>query len=443
MVSHGRVIFIIIVFDYTYRIIKTVINRNIRLPVRYWIILVTLFLPLFLQGQMTAPGAVSVRYTSYLSAPSEKDPIFIYCGASGTETGTLSAAMPAAGGPYIFRWYQWNVGTNSFSTDIKTEAGETTSTINNLAEGGYKVDIEESGIIDTTMIGWIGFDKPPNAVAQLYNPMKNCNYVKLKGDTASIVTTFRYYDKNTGVAINLRNQLTFAWSSDPSSTIPHPSTDINPVTYSPPLEDVTYKLKVNSLGCSTESSFFYESIHVNADFTFDPKEGEAPLEVAFTNSSIRGYTFEWDFGDSTYSDMESPDPHIYYKPGEYTVLLTITSDLYCVDSLRSDKIKVEKSSIDIPNVFTPDGDGYNDYFMVESKSMRYLSMEIFSQSGMKVYGFSGEGEVLKDWMGWDGHINNSSIKAAPGIYYYIIRALGWDDIKYDSKKYRGFLYLFR
>jgi len=50
-------------------------------------------------------------------------------------------------------------------------------------------------------------------------------------------------------------------------------------------------------------------------------------------------------------------------------------------------------------------------------------MEVFSRSGLKVYGFSGEGERLKEWTGWDGNINKSSIKASPGVYYYIIRAL--------------------
>ncbi|HOB85796.1 MAG TPA: gliding motility-associated C-terminal domain-containing protein, partial [Bacteroidales bacterium] len=143
------------------------------------------------------------------------------------------------------------------------------------------------------------------------------------------------------------------------------------------------------------------------------------------------------------SNLKDPLPHKYYKPGEYTVLLTIESERHCIDSLRSPTIKVEPSALAIPNVFTPDGDGYNDLFMVESKSLRYLSVEVFSRSGLKVYGFSGEDERLKDWTGWDGNINNSSIKAAPGVYFYIIRAFGWDDIRYDSKEYRGVIYLYR
>jgi hypothetical protein len=202
----------------------------------------------------------------------------------------------------------------------------------------------------------------------------------------------------------------------------------------------------DSFGCISESSFFYESIHVKAEFSVDPSKGEAPLEVVFTDKSIRGSEYKWEFGDGkdSISFLSSPDPHIYYKPGEYSPKLTIVSDKGCIDSMRLDpKIKVDPSELDIPNVFTPDGDGLNEYFKVSSKSLRYISVEVFSKSGMKVYAFQGEGESLRKWEGWDGSVNASSAKATPGIYFYLIRAYGWDDVNYDEKKYRGFVYLYR
>jgi len=45
---------------------------------------------------------------------------------------------------------------------------------------------------------------------------------------------------------------------------------------------------------------------------------------------------------------------------------------------------------------------------------------------------------LKEWEGWDGYIDAGS-KASPGVYYYIIEALGWDDVEYKSRVYRGAL----
>ena len=396
-------------------------------------------MPLSLLAQLTAPGSNAVRYTSYPTSPGVNDPVFIYCNPAGTQKGSLNAVSPGGTGPFTFSWYKWNDVTKSFSILLKTEPGVMSSSSDNLDEGGYRVNISDGFGYSTSLTSWIFLDKPYSS-ASLQN--RTCDYVALRGGAA--IDTFFYKDPSNGVPVKLPNGVRFLWSSDPQSTIPYPDIVINPQTFNPPLVDVTYQLQVtDSFTCSSQASFYYESIHVKSDFTADPVTGEAPLEVALTNNSIRGFIYGWEFGDDSISDMETPVPHIYYRPGEYYVKLTIESELHCTDVSDSVKIKVDESLIDIPNVFTPDGDGYNDWFMVESKSLRFISMEVFSRSGLKVYGFYGEGEKLKDWTGWDGNINNSSIKASPGVYFYIIRAIGWDDVLYDSKKYRGFVYLYR
>jgi hypothetical protein len=81
--------------------------------------------------------------------------------------------------------------------------------------------------------------------------------------------------------------------------------------------------------------------------------------------------------------------------------------------------------------------------MVEKVSLRYISVEVFSRSGKRVYAFYGDGEKLREWKGWDGNVNSTSIEASPGVYFYIIRAYGWDDITYDSEAQRGIVYLYR
>jgi len=62
--------------------------------------------------------------------------------------------------------------------------------------------------------------------------------------------------------------------------------------------------------------------------------------------------------------------------------------------------------------------------------------------GKRIYEYTGHGAAIKDWEGWDGKINGRS-DASPGMYYYIIRAVGYDDISYKGKEYTGVLYLFR
>ena len=397
------------------------------------VFIISLFPALSAVAQLSAPGNNAIRHTTL------NEPVFIYCNSTGTQKGTLSAASPAGAPPYNYDWYRWNNTDNSFSIPVKTETGVSVSSADNLEEGGYKVVI--SGGYDTSYVGWIFLDKP-HSYAALLN--RTCEYVALKGEAA--VDTFFYNNTVSGAVVRLPNRVKFLWSSSPASIIPFPDLELNPQTFVPPLVDVTYRIEVtDSFGCKSESSFFYESIHVKADFSVDPDKGEAPLEVSFTDKSVRGTYYKWEFGDGkdSISELKDPEPHIYYKPGEYTVKLTIRSDRHCVDSMKFEKIVVEPSALDIPNVFTPNDDGMNDRFIVQKKSLRYLSVEVFSRSGKMVYTFNGEGESLRNWEGWDGKVNNTSADAAPGVYFYIIRALGWDDISYDTKEQRGFVYLYR
>lgn len=400
---------------------------------RCLVFIISLFPALSAAAQLSAPGNNAIRYTTL------NEPVFIYCNSTGTQKGTLSAASPADAPPYNYDWYRWSNADNSFSIPVKTETGVSVSSADNLEEGGYKVVI--SGGYDTSYVGWIFLDKP-HSYAALLN--RTCEYVALKGEAA--VDTFFYNNTVSGAAVRLPNRVKFLWSSSPASIIPFPDLELNPQTFVPPLVDVTYRIEVtDSFGCKSESSFFYESIHVKADFSVDPDKGEAPLEVSFTDKSVRGTYYKWEFGDGkdSISELKDPEPHIYYIPGEYTVKLTIESDRHCIDSMKFEKIVVEPSALDIPNVFTPNDDGMNDRFIVQKKSLRYLSVEVFSRSGKMVYNFNGEGESLRNWEGWDGKVNNTSADAAPGVYFYIIRALGWDDISYDTKEQRGFVYLYR
>ncbi len=66
---------------------------------------------------------------------------------------------------------------------------------------------------------------------------------------------------------------------------------------------------------------------VVADFDADITEGEAPLAVNFTDTTVSTETISswaWDFGDSGTSTVQNPS-HTYDVPGKYAVTLTIES----------------------------------------------------------------------------------------------------------------------
>ena len=399
-----------------------------------------LFLATPVVAQLTAPSRNAVRYTNYPTvAPEAQDPIFIFCNnALGTQKGTITASLPAGTAASNFEWFKWSDASRSFGEPVHSDYSVESSTATNLEAGGYRVRV--TGGIDTSFIGWVFINKP-HAAAALMN--RTCDYVALSGEAA--VDPFSYRNPANGAAIILPNRASFLWSSTPQSIIPYPDYDLNPITFSPPLENVTYMLQVSdSFGCLSESSFYYESIHVKADFTVNNQKGEAPLEVIFTDKSVGATNYRWEFGDGKDSISTLRDPtHTYYRPGDYSVKLTVQNDFRCIDSIRFNKIEVERSLLDIPNVFTPNGDGINERFIVQKQSLRYLSVKIYSRTGQMVYSFTGQGEALRNWEGWDGRVNNTSSPATPGVYFYVIRAVGWDDVDYNSEEQRGFVYLYR
>ncbi|HPO13062.1 MAG TPA: PKD domain-containing protein, partial [Candidatus Hydrogenedentes bacterium] len=69
-----------------------------------------------------------------------------------------------------------------------------------------------------------------------------------------------------------------------------------------------------------------------ASFYISVEDGEAPLEVAFTNNSFPGtyvnsVAWAWDFGDGASSTEQYPSNHTYTDTGTYTITLTMTTPI--------------------------------------------------------------------------------------------------------------------
>lgn len=73
--------------------------------------------------------------------------------------------------------------------------------------------------------------------------------------------------------------------------------------------------------------------------------GCAPLTVGFTNTSLLGAGYQWQFGDGGTSIAENP-VHEYYTPGTYTVTLTVFGQNGGVNTaVKVDSVVVHPSSI--------------------------------------------------------------------------------------------------
>jgi gliding motility-associated-like protein len=172
---------------------------------------------------------------------------------------------------------------------------------------------------------------------------------------------------------------------------------------------------------------------VQAAFTASMLTGNAPVEIAFTNTSLPvTAAFDWDFADGDGSSAVHP-VHAFTEEGLYTVTLTAVNADGCTD-VASLLITVTglPAALEVPNVFTPNGDQTNDVFTVSAERIAAYHILIFNRWGNTV---AESDDVL---MAWDGTLNGEPV--SEGTYFYRIAATGTDGKSYDKT---GFFELVR
>ncbi len=232
--------------------------------------------------------------------------------------------------------------------------------------------------------------------------------------------------------------ITYQWDGPKSATISAPasfSTNVNtPGNY---IVTITNTIT----GCMAFNYVTVVNGSLHADFTPNPSNGFAPLGVTFANTSSIGNpansTYIWAFGNGqTYTTTGSSTmttlpgaSTTYQAPGTYTVWLIVQNGT-CVDSTSKFVVVDMPSNLEVPNVFTPNGDGVNDYYILHTANLKDIQCSITDRWGVTVY----EVETATGNIHWDG--KTPAGKEVPtGTYFYIIKATGTDGKAYEQKGY--------
>lgn len=234
------------------------------------------------------------------------------------------------------------------------------------------------------------------------------------------------------------SNLSYTWAGGPANAIVNGQfTSVFTTSMSGEYHLVVYN--TNS-GCQTEMDVNVITGSLTAKFEPDVTSGYPPLKVNFRNlsksSDTTNITSIWSFGNSNTTTLSSvaSTTAMYTVGGTYTVTLYARKGT-CLESAQH-VITVEvPSKMVVPNVFTPNGDGVNDFFFLEAKSLSEISVLIYDRWGHKIYEvISEKGNIV-----WDGK-NQLGKEVAEGTYFYIIKATGKDGANYDKN---GTINIFR
>lgn len=161
----------------------------------------------------------------------------------------------------------------------------------------------------------------------------------------------------------------------------------------------------------------YISEAPKADFVFDP---ENPVLVDKTihliNKSVRAHNYAWYDANGQLESINKDHQVIIDGEGEICYTLVASDTFNCTDTVEKCVIVnsgVEGSVVELPNAFSPNGDGLNDEFRFSGYNVRLNNFSIFNRYGERVF-FTTDKSV-----GWDGRFKGNPCDV--GTYFYMIR----------------------
>jgi gliding motility-associated-like protein len=315
---------------------------------------------------------------------------------NGGSNGSATVTPSGGTAPYTYNW---------------SPAGGTGATATGLSNGTYTCTITDANGCTAAQI--VAITQPTILVASMTS---NTICAGQDGSIAAVGTG------GTG-------PYTYAWSNGPttsSQTFTSPSA----ATYTVTITDAN--------GCTMTGTASITLMPTpTAAFTTNATNGTFQLnggtgQLCFTDASTDANAWLWDL-NGTPSVTQSPCVTVTAaNAGSFCATLTAMNANGCVDSTVV-CIEIGESFYSIPNVFTPDGDGVNDAFIITNMGMKTLRCQIYNRWG----------ELIYEWDGttgsWNGKTKNGG-DAVDGVYYYTAYLVDFAEKSVDAS---GFVQLIR
>lgn len=203
--------------------------------------------------------------------------------------------------------YAWDFGNGQSST-LANPAGQI------YFQGQF---LDSTYFIQLTVTNVCGTHSLSDSVIAMPLPQASFG---IPSNTGCSPLILNFINNSTGIPDN------YQWDFGDGS-----SSTTNAVTfthlYTTGLNDTIYNISLiatNECGSDTATNFVHVFPNsVNAFFNASTLSGCGPLSVDFTQFSVGGTNFDWDFGDGNLSNVTNPT-HVYQNPGTYVVTLIVT-----------------------------------------------------------------------------------------------------------------------
>ena len=186
---------------------------------------------------------------------------------------------------------------------------------------------------------------------------------------------------------------------------------------------------IDNFGCTYQDSMTVSASGPLAQYEVVPSSPQPIGVIAqFTDTSIPNGTtvtgWSWDFGPDLPGSTDQNPTMVFPEPGTYPVTLTITSVDGCQSSVTYDYVIIP-SDVVIPNVFSPDGDEYNE-------ALEFENAQFYNNNHLQVY--NRWGQMIYESLNYR---NTWRPRDVPEGTYYFIFAMA------DGREWAGHVTLLR
>lgn len=217
-------------------------------------------------------------------------------------------------------------------------------------------------------------------------------------------------------------------SEKPADTQPAPPAEGTGLTFAPS-ETPTARPAISPAAETSSANVHFEQ---KQDSFSAVQINRFDMAYFFIPTNPKADQYRWEFGDGEVSEEMSPQ-HTYDEPGVYNVRLLATA-MGETTTINHIIECLPASQLNVPTIFTPNGDGKNDLFdiLTLSKFIEIQEFRVFDEKGNLVFSSEHGGA-------WNG-VTPSGIDAPEGNYLYQIQAR---DLRQQPVEKSGFIYLRR
>ncbi len=194
--------------------------------------------------------------------------------------------------------------------------------------------------------------------------------------------------------------------------------DFNPVTEGTQTIIYQYTDSNNCSAADTQSVVVYSAVKIDTSIISNiscsgNSDGSILVNISGGTPS---YTYQWT-GPSNFTSTSNQIVNLF--SGNYN--LTVTDKNNCKSTITYTLTEGTDACLDIPTVFTPNGDGVNDDWQIDGVSaINNIHIEIYNRWGDLIFSFDGSGSEY-DSNRWDGTYNGKELPISSYVFIIDIK----------------------